>query len=125
VADSDNNSIRKVTPAGVVTTLAGGAGPGSRDGVGSDATFNAPAAVAVDSAGNVYVTDYGNATLRKVTPTRSVTTLAGSPGIGGWTDDSGEAARHSTPNGITVSGDNTLYFADVYNNTIRKAVPAP
>jgi sugar lactone lactonase YvrE len=81
VADTGNNTIRKVTTAGVVTTLAGGAGQvGSEDGTGSSARFNRPIGLAVDSAGNVYVADTANNTVRKVTPAGVVTTLAGSAG---------------------------------------------
>src|SRR6266705_2874944 len=78
VADSNNDTIRRITPAGEVTTLAGSAGQvGSADGTGSAARFNYPTGVAVDSAGNVYVADWANSTIRKVTPEGGVTTLAG------------------------------------------------
>ena len=94
VADTDNHTIRKVTPAGVVTTLAGLAGsPGSADGTGSAARFYCPRGVAVDSAGNVYVADTGNHTIRKVTPAGVVTTLAGLAGSAGSADGTGSAAR--------------------------------
>src|SRR6266581_5072188 len=66
VADTYNYTIRKITPAGVVTTLAGLAGSsGSADGTGSAARFNRPSGVATDSSGNVYVADYGNSTIRR------------------------------------------------------------
>ena len=89
VADNYNSTIRKVTPAGVVTTLAGSPRQtGTNDGVGSNARFNSPYGVAVDSAGNVYVADTGNSTIRKVTPAGVVTTLAG------WSGHHGSARRH-------------------------------
>src|SRR5207247_8076556 len=77
VADSSNNTIRQITPAGVVTTLAGLAvNPGSDDGTGSAARFNSPSGVATDSSGNVYVGGTYNYTIRKITPAVVVTTLA-------------------------------------------------
>ena len=78
VADRANHTIRKVTPAGDVTTIAGLAGtPGLADGTGGTARFNAPAAVALDSAGNIYVADSGNHNIRMITPVGAVTTFAG------------------------------------------------
>src|SRR5438105_3678542 len=78
VADSYNHTIRKITPAGVVTTLAGLAGSrGSADGTGSAARFYYPWGMATDSSGNVYVADSFNSTIRKITPAGVVTTLAG------------------------------------------------
>src|SRR5215472_14971755 len=103
VADGDNNTIRKITPGGVVSTLAGLAGyAGSADGTGSAARFNFPSGVAVDSSGNVYVVDQSNHTIRKVTPGGVVTTLAGLAGIYGTTDGTGSDARFYYPSGVAV-----------------------
>jgi hypothetical protein len=120
-----NRTIRKVTPAGVVTTLAGSAGQvGSVDGTGSAARFNNLTSVAVDSAGNVFVADYVNNTIRKVTPTGVVTTLAGSAGQVGSADGTGSAALFDHPRGVAVDGAGNVYVADSGNYTIRKVSPA-
>ena len=125
VADRNNNAIRKITLSGVVTTLAGGSGgtggSGSADGTGTAAQFFAPSSLAQDTSFNLYVTDSGNNTIRKVTSTGVVTTLAGSAGQTGTTDGSGTAARFSNPSGIAFDGSNTLYVCDTGNSTIRKA----
>src|SRR5438105_11523282 len=120
VADQANSTIRKITPAGVVTTIAGAAGVyGSADGSGSAARFNSPGGIAVDSSGNLCVADTGNETIRKITSAGVVTTLAGAPGIAGSTDGTGGAARLYYPYALTVTG-TTLYVADTFNSTIRK-----
>ena len=125
VADTDNHTIRKVTPAGVVTTLAGSAGAsGSTDGTGSAARFYYPVGVAVDSAGNVFVADTGNHTIRKVTPAGVVTTLAGSAGNSGSADGTGSAARFNDPEGVAVDSAGNVFVADCFNNTIRKVTSA-
>ena len=126
VADQNNNTIRKVTPAGVVTTLAGSAssGPGSSDGTGSAAQFDSPTGVAVDSAGNVYVADTDNQTIRKVTATGVVTTLAGQVGNFGSSDGPGSAAQFSFPYGVAVDSSGFVYVTDQYNYTIRKVTPS-
>ncbi len=125
VADRDNHTVRKVTPAGVVTTLAGTAGSsGSDDGTGADARFNYPRGVAVHRDGNVYVADRDNHTIRKITPAGVVTTLAGAAGSYGSTDGTGTAARFSGPHGVAVDGDGNVYVADAYNHTVRKVTPA-
>ncbi len=125
VADYSNHTIRKVTLAGKVTTLAGLAGSqGSADGTGSAARFNYPEGLAVDSTGNLYVSDRLNCTIRRVTPTGEVTTLAGAAGVGGSADWTGSAARFGRPSGVTVDGAGNVYVADQGNSTIRKGFPA-
>jgi len=127
VADTGNNTIRKVTSAGVVTTLAGLAvNAGSTDGTGSAAQFNFPFRLAVDTNGNVYVSDLNNDTIRKVTPVGAnwvVTTIAGLAGSAGTNDGSGSAARFNGPGGVTMDSAGNLYVTDGYNNTIRKVTP--
>jgi sugar lactone lactonase YvrE len=125
VADFDNNEIRKITPAAVVTTLAGTGYRGNRDGDGSVAEFDSPAGVALDGAGSLYVTDNGNVTLRKITPSAYVTTLAGRPDQIGWIDATGSDARFFSPYGVTVDASGNVYVADVSGQTIRKGSPAP
>lgn len=121
VADSGNSEIRKITPAGVVTTLAGSyASPGNTNGMGSAASFDYPEGIAVDAAGNLYVADSTNNEIRKVTPTGTVTTVAGAgPGSPGNTDGTGTAATFHSPFGVTVDSEGNLYVADSGNNEIR------
>ena len=115
-----DSTIRKVTPAGVVTTLAGNAGNiGSADGTGSAALFGLPQGVAVDSAGNVYVADASNDAIRKITPGGAVTTLAGVPRVPGGADGTGSAARFNYPTSVAVDTKGNVYVADTDNNTIR------
>jgi sugar lactone lactonase YvrE len=124
VADTINHTIRKITPDRTVTTIAGLAGsPGSTDGTGSAARFNYPTGIAVDAAGNLYVADYANHTIRKITPDRTVTTIAGLAGSLGSADGAGTAARFYYPLGIAIDTIGNLYVADTDNNTIRKIAP--
>jgi len=123
VADTGNNTIRKISSAGVVTTIAGTPGViGSADNNnGLLATFNKPYGVASDSSGNLYVADSYNHTIRKISPTGVVTTLAGSPGVIGQTDAIGSAARFQYPTSLTIDSTATnLYVADSSNTDIRQ-----
>ncbi len=123
VVDSGNNTIRKIViSSGAVTTLAGAAGySGSTDGTGTAARFYDPYGITKNGA-YLYVTDSGNNTIRKVASSSgAVTTLAGTAGASGSTDDTGTTARFSSPYGITTGGA-YLYVADSGNNTIRKIV---
>lgn len=101
VGDRMNNAIRKITAAGVVTTLAGNGASGSVDGTGTAATFAEPLGIAVTSAGNLYVADYGNQKIRKITPAGVVTT----------------AVTGYLAFGIAINGSN-IYFTNYFQNRV-------
>jgi hypothetical protein len=123
VADSANATIRMVTTGtggGVVTTVAGTAGVvGDADGQGSAARFNNPTGLAIDSTNNLYIADTYNDTIRLMTPTYAVTTLAGSAGVSGSYDGTGSYALFNLPNGLTVVSGQAVYVVDTGNNTVR------
>jgi sugar lactone lactonase YvrE len=126
VADTNNHTIRKVVPStSAVTTVAGLAGnAGCADGMGSLAQFNYPSGVAVDNAGNVYVADTDNHTIRAISSSGQVSTLAGSAGNSGGADGTGSAARFDSPSDVAVDSSGNVYVADTDNFTIRKVVPS-
>ena len=125
VADTDNGLIRRVTPDGIVNTLAGTAGlEGWTDGIGAAARFSSPTAIAVDSMGNVFVGDSGNFTIRKIAAGAVVTTFAGMAGGFGTLDGTGAEARFHFPQGLTLDRMGNLYVADFYNHSIRKITPS-
>jgi sugar lactone lactonase YvrE len=124
VADSWNHTIRKVTAGGTVTTLAGQAGSaGGSDGTNSKARFYYPAGITA-SAGNIYVADGFNHTVRNVTAAGVVTTIAGMPGTWGSIDATNSAARFYQPQGIAVDGTGTIFVMDAGNQTVRKISPS-
>jgi sugar lactone lactonase YvrE len=124
VADSGGDTIREVSPLGLVTTIAGLVQQfGDTDGTGSAARFSAPTGVAVDASGNLFVADSGNFIIRKITPAHVVSTFAGTPGVFGSADGTGSAALFSSLNGIAVDDNGNVYVTDG-NNTIRKITSA-
>ena len=123
--DLGNHAIRKIALAdGAVSTLAGkGIVSGSADGTGTAATFNQPAGLGMDAAGNVYVADSGNFTIRQIAPGAVVTTWAGQAGMRDTVDDTGTAARFKYPYALAAQADGTLYITDVASQLLRKITP--
>ncbi len=119
VADLHNNRIRKISPEGVVSTVAGSGASGADDGKGANASFNSPYDVAVDAIGNVYVADTHNNLIRKINRGGVVSTLAGS-GAQGAADGRGNAASFYRPVGLGIDASGNIYVADGNNYKIRK-----
>jgi sugar lactone lactonase YvrE len=119
VADTGNNRVRKVTPEGVVTTIAGDGAEGFREGSAAQAQFNAPVGVAVDKDGNVYVADTYNDRIRLITKEGLVRTLAGA-GAPAYADGASASASFDTPCGVAVSDAGEVYVADTGNDRLRK-----
>ena len=124
VADYGNNQIRKISPAGIVTTLAGTGNQGSINGPGNLATFNGPTSVTVDAQGNVYVADDNNNQIRKISATDgTVSTLAGSDSTG-LKNGLDTGAYFFSPSGVAADAQGNVYVADAGNNVIRMVTPA-
>ncbi len=123
VADMSNNEIRKITPAGVVTTFAGSTTPGSADGAALSASFSAPAGIAIGPNDDVYVSEVGNHRIRKITQAGVVSTIAGA-GTPGNNDGTGSAAKFNQPYGLTVDANGMIYVADTLGNKIRRVTPS-
>src|SRR5205807_1630990 len=112
-------------PTPMVASFAGNVdGYGSLDGTGAVARFNMPAGVAADSAGNVYVADQVNSTIRKVTPAGAVTTIAGTAGFAGGADGTGTAATFNNPSAVATDSTGNVFVADTSGNRIRKITSA-
>lgn len=123
VADGSNNCIRKITRAGLVSTLAGNGSIGFADGPAQTAEFNYPHGVAVDATGNVYVADAGNNRVRKISPEGLVSTLAGD-GTRGYADGMSTNARFNFPADLVLDAAGNIYVTDGGNARIRKINPA-
>ncbi|HEY4196926.1 MAG TPA: NHL repeat-containing protein [Mucilaginibacter sp.] len=124
VSDSFNNRIRKITPTGVVTTIAGTGAAGYSDGPGASAQFYGPQGLAVDSKGNIFVADYGNNVIRKITTAGVVSTVAGNTTAGHVDGAALSVAEFSSPAGVAVDAQGNLYVADYNNNMVRKITAA-
>jgi len=121
VADTYNTRIRKITPTGVVSTIAGSSA-GYVDGEGTVAKFDRPYGIAVDSSDNLYVADTYNHKIRKITPTGMVSTIAGTSG--GYADGPGTTvAKFNMPRGVTVDSSGTVYVTDTGNNRVCRITP--
>lgn len=123
-SELNNNCIRKISTAGVVTTLAGDSTAGFADGKGTAARFNAVSSLVVDRNGNIFATDNGNARIRQITPDGTVTTLAGT-GIGGGNDGDVTSATFNSMGAIVINTQGVLFISDYYpNNKIRAIYPS-
>lgn len=122
VTDTNTHRISKILPSGTTSTFAGSGTRGFADGAAAQAQFSDPQGIAVDANGNVYVAEYGNNRVRKVTPDGTVSTLAGS-GTMGFADGPGTEAQFAHPRGIAVDAHDNVYVADAENNRVRKVAP--
>ena len=123
IADTENHRIRRADPSGTITTIAGTGvrGYSGDGGPAVQAQLNFPRGVAVDGSGNLYIADRGNDRIRRVDPSGTITTIAGT-GVRGYSGDGGPAvqAQLAVPSGVAVDGNGNLYIADEYNSRIRR-----
>lgn len=117
VSEAGNNKIKKITFNGTVTTIAGN-GQGDAVGNGIEANFYLPAALAIDASGNIFISDFGNNKIKKMTPTAIVSIVAGS--TYGYADGIGIAAQFKSPYGIAFNASGNLFVCDSENHMIRK-----
>jgi serine/threonine-protein kinase len=122
IADWGNHAVRKLTPDGTVSTLAGSGRQGFADGAGTAAQFYYPRDVAVDGEDSIIIADYVNHRVRKITPDGTVSTLAGS-GRAGFADGAGAAAQFNGPSGVAVDGKGSIIITDSGNHRVRKITP--
>ncbi|MGN6647108.1 MAG: choice-of-anchor D domain-containing protein [Cytophaga sp.] len=120
---ADETRVRKITPEGTVTTLAGNPYIGTQDGTGANARFYEASGITVNAAGNVFVADLKNHNIRKITPAGVVTTIAGSSGTSGYADGNGLNARFNNPSALVLDASGNLYVTDQMNYCIRKITP--
>ncbi|HUA63908.1 MAG TPA: hypothetical protein VML19_34490 [Verrucomicrobiae bacterium] len=127
LADTGNSRVRKITPAGTISTYAGSgtAGFGGDGGAATSAQLNLPIGLALDSGGNLYIADYGNNVVRKVTSGGTISTVAGN-GVQGYSGDGGQATKAAMngPQAVAVDKAGNLYIADSQNSRIRVVTPA-
>ncbi|HEY3137628.1 MAG TPA: NHL repeat-containing protein [Blastocatellia bacterium] len=122
IADTSNNRIRKLSPNGKATTLAGSGAVGQRDGAAIEAEFDGPIGVAVDKRGNVFVADSYNDRIREITSDGKVVTIAGT-GLPGFTDGNASTAAFNTPSGVAVDERGNIFVADTGNSAVRRITP--
>jgi sugar lactone lactonase YvrE len=127
VVDQGNHKIRKITSSGVVTTFAGSASSGFTNGTGTGASFSYPYGIVIDSVGNLFVGEYGNHAIRKITTAGVVTTIAGSGNFGSADGNTGNvnpaAASFNGPIGLCIDASGNMFVADYSNYKIRKITP--
>ena len=122
VADGYNDKIKKITPDGMMTTLAGSS-VGYADGTGSQAQFAGPGAMAIDAHGNLFVAEFTGLRVRKVTPEGVVTTIAGN-GTAGLVDGVGDQAQINIVGGIVINSEGTIYFTQDNFHGVRQILPS-